>query len=711
MTDAPPDQVAPTKDDAPKTAADDGKESPAYCRAAVKQWQQRVKDAKKHWDSDFKRIRTDQKFAFGLQWAEQSDLHDDRYVANITLRHLREKEAALYARNPTAEFKRRKRLDYQLWDGDPAKLMQAHGAVGQALLLRMPPPPPAVALLMDFSQGQSKQQVIDKVGKTLEIAYQYFVDEQEPDFKEQMKGAVLRALTGGVAWVRLGFEREFTSSLASYDTASAFGDRTKRLTRILERMQEDKVPEDDPDMQAVRDLITSLLHGAADGETQDVDERLVFDFPMSTAVIVDPKCRCLKTFDGARWIAQEYILPLEEVNEYFEKDISPISSEIAHYTDDGTCIESAPDGTKVKDPMKTPMVCVWEVFDHRTKSVFFIADGYKDYIQEPGPVEPTTRRFWPLYGLVFNKVIIDPGQKGSIYPPSDVTLMRHAQKEWNRCREELRDHRKANAPKYLTRAGWLTEEDKNRIKNSPPSAVIELTGLPANEIPNKAFGPMAHDPLQPQLYDTNPLEQDFQLVNGAQQADLGAPKGDVTATASSIAEHAKMSTTSDNVDDLDGLLDALARSSGEVMLRELSPQTVKRIVGPGALFPEGPEREDFINEIALQAKAASSGRPNKALEVSNWQILAPLLLQAGANPQGIIKETARRLDDQMDVQQFFPLALPAPPPGGGGGRPNPAPGRRPPPPNGAKPPGRTLNGPAGPAARPGPAPALPVGGA
>jgi hypothetical protein len=120
-----------------------------------------------------------------------------------------------------------------------------------------------------------------------------------------------------------------------------------------------------------------------------------------------------------------------------------------------------------------------------------------------------------------------------------------------------------------------------------------------------------------------------------------------------------MTVASSNVDDLDSLLTALARSGGEMLLWEMSKQTVLRIVGPGAVWPEE-NRSDFVNQIELSIVASSSGRPNKAIEVANFERMAPLLMQAGANPMFLIREGVKRLDDRLDVNDAFPVQLPAP---------------------------------------------------
>jgi hypothetical protein len=93
------------------------------------------------------------------------------------------------------------------------------------------------------------------------------------------------------------------------------------------------------------------------------------------------------------------------------------------------------------------------------------------------------------------------------------------------------------------------------------------------------------------------------------------------------------------------------------LLRYASESVVKQIVGDGALFPEQ-YRDAFLNDVYLKISAASSGRPNKAVDVANFERIAPFLIQAGANPQAIIREGVRRMDDSADIPAFFPLPMP-----------------------------------------------------
>src|SRR5690554_5816217 len=145
-------------------------------KSLVSTWCKRVKGAKaKHADA-FERMRDDMRFARGLQWADQKDLKDPRYTANIVQRHLRQREAALYARNPKAVAHRRSTLDFRVWDGEPQSLMQAQQtlvmaqqamqqatAMGDAAMAQqaMQQAQQAQELLQDYQQGMQRRQMLD----------------------------------------------------------------------------------------------------------------------------------------------------------------------------------------------------------------------------------------------------------------------------------------------------------------------------------------------------------------------------------------------------------------------------------------------------------------------------------------------------------------------------------------------------------------------
>ena len=104
-------------------------------RAAVRQWTGRINSAKKKYEGDFKRMVENVNFTRGMQREGQSSPESGTYAPNITLRNVNQKVAVLYARNPVAEWQKRKRLVYQVWDGKLETLLP----VAQKLAAGMPP--------------------------------------------------------------------------------------------------------------------------------------------------------------------------------------------------------------------------------------------------------------------------------------------------------------------------------------------------------------------------------------------------------------------------------------------------------------------------------------------------------------------------------------------------------------------------------------------
>lgn len=607
--------------------------------AAVKLWTQRIRDAKRHWDPDFKRMLKNMEFVAGFQWLGQTEMDDDRYTANMTLRTVNQKVASLYARDPKAIARRRKRLDYQIWDGKVESLQQAIlGAQAGDLA--------SLALILDYTEGRRQRDMVDRVGQTLEIVYQWMCDISQPGFKRQMKQLVRRTATCGVGYVRLNFERMSENDISATDTKTSIVDLVKRAKSIMLELQEGEIELNSPRMQELKQLLMSI--NVESQATQNaVQEQLVFDFPCSTSVIVDPRCTALEGFVGANWIALERHMPISEVNEFFEVQIKK-GDGLEIYPAVGEQLPSA----EVSELPEKELVRLWEVFDHRTKCCFFIVDGWKDYVQQPEPAYPKLNGFWPVFALTFNDVETEPDAKSTIFPPSDVQLMKSPQREWNKSRESLRKHRRYGAPKHMTHKGWLTTNDQEKITQAKEGEVIEIEGMPPEGDVNKALAPFQHAPVDPALYDSTPLQQDMMYVIGNQEATQPA-SNKATATAASINEQSRQQTVGSNVDDLDDFLSTLAENAGQILMREVSGDTVKRIAGPGSLWPAPGQGEDYINELYLDVVASSSGRPNKAIEVANFTQVAPLMIQAGANPQFIIRESLKRLDDRLDPDEAF----------------------------------------------------------
>lgn len=613
--------------------------------ALVTQLTANVKAAKGKWGPVYKRMRQDMNFAMGKQWpgapVTTSDNEDERYVANIVQRHVQQRTAVLYAKNPKAVAKRKERIDYTVWDGTNAQFQQAQQGMQQAVMMGMPPDPIFGMIVEDHAKVMGRRALVDRIGKTLEIIYQYYIDEQVHTFKAEMKRVVRRVITCGVGYVKLGYQRIMQKTP---DVERQMADFQMQLANLQAVSADIADGETDPNSAEAERLKLSIQALAQQPEVL-VREGLTFDFPAATAIIPDTKCRNLQTFAGSDWVAEEFMMSPGEVEAVYQKDVGKGYSAYTDQLEDSPSYQWTIASTSAVDDKGAKRdVLVWLIYHIRDGLVYTVADGYPDFLEEPAAPNPMMERFWPWFPIMFNEL----EHEQDIFPPSDVRLLRHQQEEYNRSREGLREHRRANRPMTVAANGSLDDEDKLKLQNRPANALVELNGLQPGQDVKTLLQAHQGPPLDPNLYDTQGVFQDVLRVVGTQEANLGGTSN-ATATESSIAEGSRMSGLESNVDDLDDLLTELARTGGQVLLGQLDPATAKKIAGEGAAWPQL-DRRSIADELMLSVEAGSSGRPNKAQDIANLERIMPFLLQMpGINPEWLAREVVKRMDDRIDL--------------------------------------------------------------
>jgi len=655
-----PDLFGGTLEDAvvnPKSAMNRDAPDPAVSRAAlVARWQAEVIDAREHWSKvAFARMRSDMAFAAGRQWpsdpmGEFTDAEQHRYIANITLRHVSSRTAAIYGKNPKIVSRRKERLMNTVWDGNQQTLMSA-----MQMLQMNPADPQAQAVVQDASESMARSAQHTKIAKTLELLFAHEIDEQVIPFKTQMKANVRRGLTTGVGYVRLGYQRVMGKRP---DTSVQISDMSQRLSH-LERLSADVADGEVDENSAEMEELTLALQAMSKETEIIVREGLTFTYPDSTAIIPDTSCKQLRGFVGAGWVAEEFYLSANQIKEVYSIDVksgggTSYSAKNAHGGEYSRGDTTDAHGTTGSDRADRDMFCVWEIYNRDDGLVYTICDGHKDFLLPPEAPDVWLERFYPWFPFVINEVY----DEQSVFPPSDVRLMRDMQLELNRSRQGLREQRRAARPVRFTRKGALSSADKDSLTNCKAHEVIEMDGLQPGERVEDMIQSYSGGQVDPRLYDPSPVYDDYNRTLGQHEASLGGTSG-ATATETSIAEGSRLSTVGSVVDDLDEFLTELARAGGQILLLEASLERVKETVGPGAVWPEM-TREAVAKEIFLDVEAASTGRPNKAQEIQNAQQIFPLLMQIpGMSPEWLAKELLRRMDDRLDLTDAMSAGMPS----------------------------------------------------
>lgn len=616
-------------------------------KALVEKLLKRIDEAKGTHREAFKAMKSD--LAFARAGCDTLAWGTDKYVANLAARHVRQKTAQLYAKNPRVRARRAERIWYQIWDGNPESAMAATQLTAAAVATEVDPtfaPPPemmqqvmqAQALIADIQQGMEKQRVLDRVGKTMEILFHHFIGKSNPPFKTHAKQLVRRAIGTGIGYIKLGFQRQTGRDPTIVNQLNDTYRKLEKLATLLKDVEGEEYEE----KKAEQEELTLMAQEMEASPDIVLREGLVFDFPQSWSIIPLGTCRHIKGFVGCTAVAEEMMFTPAQVKEKFGLDLKKGKYKV--YSESGVESEGG-DGNHC---------CFYELYDSQTGLMYSLIEGFDDFVEEPR--EPTVKipQFFPYFVLSWNDLEDDK----KVFPLSDIALLRHQQMEHNRQREALRQHRIANTPKYLASSGAMDVKAKGNIMSAVPHEIIEINALAPGQKSTDVIAPLTQIPIDPQMYNTQEVYTDYLLTTGNQQADLG-PTSKSTATEVSIAAQSRAAGSNADVDELDDVLSDLANAAGTVMLRELSPQTVKEIAGEFAAWPQWTAKE-AAELLYLEIEAGSSGKRRMATELNNWQQLVPIALQIpGISPAWLAKETVKRMDDRVDLAEAIVEGAPA----------------------------------------------------
>lgn len=617
-----------------------GKESN---RQLVKDITSKIKKARDHYKEPFKRMRQDQEMVH-QGTSKPQYMGGKKYVANIVQRHVQQRVSSLYAKNPKASYQRRKKRDFKVWDEKLTTLQQALSSLQQGMI-----DPNSLAVLADYEQGMQRRRMLDGLGETLVTLFQYYTDEQVPSFKLMMKQCVRRAVVTGVGYLKLDFQRSMKRNPSVQMHIDSLQEKLDKIRVLTEDIAEGELDADSGEARQLELMIQDLMEQPLVLDQEGV----VFGFPQSTALIIDPACVQLQGFIGANWIAEEHYFEPREVEEIFGVDLKQ-----AKYTkyarNKAESVRGGGPAYTDNKSTKEPQCCVWEYYDRTSGLRYYVLDGYCDFLEEPDSPNVDLERFFPYYSLVFNAI----ENEKELFPPSDVRLVKPMQDDHNFAREGLREHRKAARPKYVIPANSMEESDVQALKTHQPHHVAQIKGMQPGQKAADFISEVPVAKIDPNLYITTHLMDDVQVVVGAQEANFGSVSK-ATATETSVAESARMSSLQSNIDDLDDFLSNIARDSGQIMLTELDVETVAEIVGPGAVWPQL-STEEIKKEVNLKIEAGSSGRPNKAADLANMERVLPYLIQIpGIDPTWLAREVLKRLDDKLDLTDAISSGLPS----------------------------------------------------
>lgn len=613
---------------------------------------ERVEKALSVLNDDFNKMHLWQQL---VKYGAQEDwLNEDNHVVNVTDSMVQQWTAILYARNPTIEVKVRDRIDYTIWDGSWTMLEEAQGVLQQAQQAMMmaaqqgmPPMNPvspetqsAQAVLDDYAQYQQGKDFKRRVGSTLEFLYDYFTQQQESNFESKAKQSIRRAFTNGIAWAKIGYQRE---DGYDRDIQQQLNDTRTQLVHLRQLHQSKENPSEQGDIQAQCQELIVTAKGLA-SQTQIIKDGPAFTWPRSTDMIVDPQATSWMDLSTADWIAERHLFLPDELQEQFpEIDMNKVNSS-------ANSQKAAPVGMddlarKGRRFGGADQIEVFEVYDRKSGVVYWVSPDYDDYLQEPDVPTVDVSGFYPYAPLVFN----DSETDHTVAPQSDVEKMRHDQQDINQKNEWAFQDLKHSLPKYITRAGAMEETVKEALGSPVPGLVIPVKAV-GNDDLSKILSPMVQTGYDQSKYVTGPNMENINQTTNVHQAMMGAPQ-DATATAVSVSQSFFNSSATSKRLSVDTWLRRIARMFSQVCLGNMDEQTVKEIVGYGAQWPQL-TRDQIATDVWLDIEAGSTVDQNRSHQIMIMEKVFPLLFQLpGVNQTFLIEQAIKSYDPDIDLSR------------------------------------------------------------
>lgn len=600
----------------------------------AKKWGQRIAHARQHWDKFHKRVRHNRKTVAGFNWeADPKTKEFYRLRANLIQGTITAVLPAIYARNPEISA-------IPLYKADNLKLFC----------------------------------------KTLETVTNRHLERA--DLKGRAKASVRSALTSSYGIVKVMYQRDIKQDPIIQSRINDTQDNILEVERLLAEIQN---PDQRNDLEAKKAELTQMMASLNEQVEVTAAEGLVIDRVLTENLIIDPGVCEFWDYRDADWHCQ--VIPMKKSQAEATYKVKLDKAKAYH---DGMQ-SSAKDGRFASASASLDedrQIAILEIWDKTTQRVYTMAEGCDYWLREPFSPPKAGERWFPFFLLPFQ--VVD----GQFVAPSLVDLTERLQDEHNEARDRFNKHRDLCLPGWVA-GGDINEKSIKRFTDSELGEVtiVDTEGKPINQV----IQPRQHPPIDPTVYDTSAVRYDWEQVTGLQDAARSTVVKPKTATEASILQQSLSGRVSEFRDQVEDWLQEISQYAAQILLFELTPPQVERIMGPpdvqviqtgGAPMEvqvkpyDWPElsREQVFDMIEMKIRAGTTGAPDKLEQQEAWTKVLPIvqglvtqIMQVQAAGQdaepliNLLRETLKRFDERIEAEMFIPKkpaapAMPAMPP-------------------------------------------------
>lgn len=495
--------------------------------------------------------------------------------------------------------------------------------------------------------------------------------------KKKARKQLRSSLSVGPGWLKVIMTHETRRDPVIQKELSEVEDNVNRLNKTIAEIEEGEL---DSDELVVERKKEELLRESLKNRLEVIFRyALAIDFVQAEDMQVSLDVSDTTEHLDADWNANEIYIPTANLRVRFPRldadDVKaaksfyqrkPASTEVEDdsYTAQSTSKLSGAKYTaeSISDDDSVTFARVIEIWDRRDNHIKTIIDGIKRWAVEPYPPPYASTRFYPYFNLSLFEV------DGERHPQSLSSRLRKLQEEYSSKRSNSRLVAERSIPGVIYDAQGVKPEDMRKIEAAVHQEFVGISPTKGDDI-RKLFTEKPVAKMDPAIFSTASVMSDMERVAGIQEALSQSVQKVKTATEARIEQAGFASRTGADRDTLEDMLQDLAIYTSELAIQALPAEYVQRLAGDKSFWPEDMHVDDILTLAEVEIQTGSTGKPDEESLRQAWSVLLPLVQQIMVAIQqaqftnnlpmaealrNLLKETMRRLDERIDVEQFIP---------------------------------------------------------
>lgn len=512
---------------------------------------------------------------------------------------------------------------------------------------------------------------------------------EDAKLKRGAKRAVRAAMTCSFGIVKLQYQRDIRTDPVIQSRIKDSQDNVLRIEALLAQIEGDEAQR--CDLEAKKRELEQAIAGLEAQKEVVAAEGLVIDRVRTERLLFDTAIEDIWDYASSDWMVEKIYMRKSRATGLFPgfELAKAATFKPSEYAGDGDAKNRPIYGGSADGGEEDPMILVYEAWSQVDNTIFTMVAGIEtQFAKEPYQPEFAPERWYPYHVLPWASV------DGEFVAQSLVDSVEKLQEEHNETRDKFADVRKNIRPHLTVSASLSDKQIQRRIfPDIGEILVVDTGGEPLGNYVQEG----AQLTIDPKVYDTSPIRADWEMVSGLQDAARSVVVQPKTATEAAISNQSLAARVEEFRDQVEDWLTELSQAAAELCMLAMPAPMVEQIMGapqqpampapeeiamaaaagapmpvpepprPTYQWPEQRTPDAVFSLIQMKIRAGTTAAPNKLEVQENWSRALPLLREmimlirqieatgGDATPEReLVKETAARFDESIDVDRFLP---------------------------------------------------------